>query len=120
MMRTTESSGFLLLTLIAAVQTRSIVRISPFIQGFWLAYVLIVIVGTTSSTHYLMKPVTNDVYSSMLMDESLNIFQSVFSKQSCSIESASSIQCRLTFLQSLCRYYLSMYNVIKIRMSIPV
>jgi hypothetical protein len=42
-------------------------------------------VGTTSSMHLLMKPMTDVVYSSMPSDESLNIFQSVLAKQSCSL-----------------------------------
>jgi hypothetical protein len=41
----TESSGFILLTLNAALQALSMVRISPFVQGFWLGYVRYVIVG---------------------------------------------------------------------------
>jgi hypothetical protein len=39
----------------------SIVRISPYFQGFWLGYARNVIQGTTSSTHFLMKPVTDSV-----------------------------------------------------------
>ena len=57
----------------------------PVIQGFWLRYVRTVTVGTTSSMHLLMKPMTEVVYSSMPLDESQNIFQSVLAKQSCSI-----------------------------------
>jgi hypothetical protein len=37
----------------------------PVIQGFWLGYVRTVTVGTTSSMHLLMKPMTEVVYSSM-------------------------------------------------------
>jgi hypothetical protein len=47
-------------------------------------------VGTTSSMHFLMKPVTDVVYSSMPSEESRNMFQSVIAKQSCSLASASS------------------------------
>ena len=41
------------------------VRMLPVIRGFWLVYVRTVTVGTTSSMHLLMKPVTDVVYSSM-------------------------------------------------------
>ena len=67
----------------------------PVIHGFWLGYVRIVTVGTTSSMHLLMKPMTEVVYSSMLLDESRNIFQSVLAKQSCSVASASSDHFRI-------------------------
>ena len=40
--------------------------------------------------HFLMKPMTDVVYSSMPLEESRNIFQSVLAKQSCSLASASS------------------------------
>ena len=46
----------------------------PVIHGFWLGYVRTVTVGTTSSMHLLMKPMTEVVYSSMPLDESRNIF----------------------------------------------
>ena len=39
--------------------------------------------------HLLMKPVTDEVNSSMPLDEYWNIFQSVLAKQSCSLASAS-------------------------------
>jgi hypothetical protein len=55
----------------------------PVILGFWLGYV-------TVGTHLLMKPMTEVVYSSVTLDESQNIFQSVLAKQSCSVASASS------------------------------
>ena len=59
-------------------------------DGFWLVYVRTVTVGTTSSMHLLMKPMTEVVYSSMPLDESWNIFQSVLAKQSCSVAAESS------------------------------
>ena len=43
-------------------------------------YVCTVTVGTTSSMHLLMKLMTEVVYSSMPLDESRNIFQSVLAK----------------------------------------
>ena len=49
----------------------------PVIHGFWFGYVRIVAVGTTSSMHLLMKPVTDVINSSMLSDESPNNSQSV-------------------------------------------
>jgi hypothetical protein len=55
----------------------SSVRMLRVIHGFWLGYVRTVTVGTTSSMHLLMKPVTEVVDSSMPLDESHNIFQSV-------------------------------------------
>ena len=68
----------------------SSVRMLPVIHGFWLGYVRMVTVGTTSSMHSLMMPITDVVYSSMPLEESQNIFQSVLAKQSCSLASASS------------------------------
>ena len=65
-------------------------RMLPVIDGFWLGYVRTVTVGTTSSMHLLMKPMTDVVYSSMPSEESWNIFQSLLAKQSCSLTSASS------------------------------
>ena len=62
----------------------------PVINGFWLGYVRTVTVGTTSSMHLLMKPLTDVVYSSMPSEDSQNIFQFVLAKQSCSLASASS------------------------------
>ena len=47
-------------------------------------------VGMTASMHFLMKPMTEVLYSSMLLDDSRNICQSVIAKQSCSLASASS------------------------------
>ena len=61
----------------AAALAFSLVRMLPVIYGFWLWYVRTVTVGTTSSMHLLMKPVTDVVYYSMPLEESLNIFQSV-------------------------------------------
>ena len=58
-----------------------------FSHGFWFGYVRTVTVGTTSSMHILIKPVTDVVNSSMPSDESRNIFQSVLVKQSCSLAS---------------------------------
>ena len=46
--------------------------------------------STMSSMHLLMKLMTEVVYSSMPLDESQNIFQSVLAKQCCSVASASS------------------------------
>ena len=43
----------------------------------------------------LIKPVTEVVCSSMPLDESRNIFQSVLAKQSCSVASASSDHFRI-------------------------
>ena len=57
----------------------------------WVCTVCTVTVGTTSSMHLLMKPVTDVVYSSMPSDKIRNIFQSVLTKQSCSLASASSV-----------------------------
>ena len=62
----------------------SSVRMLPVIRGFWLGYVHTVTVGTTSSMHLLMKPMTDVVYFSMPSEESRNMFQSVLAKQSCS------------------------------------
>jgi hypothetical protein len=56
------------------------VRMLPVIHGFWSGYVRTVNVETTSSMHLLMKPVTDVVNFSMLLDESRNIFQSVLGK----------------------------------------
>ena len=58
------------------------------------ADVLKLTVGTTSSMHLLMKPMTEVVYSSMPLDESRNIFQSA-RKQSFSVASVSSDHFRL-------------------------
>ena len=70
----------------------------PVIHGFWLGYVRTVTVGTTSLMHLLMKPMTEVVYSSMTLDESQNIFQSVQAKQSCSLASTSSDHFLFEFL----------------------
>ena len=56
----------------------------------WLGYVRTVTVGTISSMQLLIKPGTYVVYSSMPLEESRNMFQSVIAKQSCSLASASS------------------------------
>ncbi len=61
---------------------------SPFIQVFWFGNDCIVFMVTTSSTHLLIYDVTDDVYSSIHMwfswvAASLNMCQSVHSKQSC-------------------------------------
>ena len=64
-----------------------------------------VTVGTMSSMHLLMKPMTDVVYSSMPSEESWNIFQSVLAKQSCSLASASSDHFFLIDLY-LCSYTL--------------
>ena len=45
--------------------------------------------------HLLKKLMTEVVYSSMTLDESQNIFQSVLAKQSCSVASASSDHFRI-------------------------
>jgi hypothetical protein len=58
-----ESSGFILPTLLLLQYGLS----AWYGYGWW--YVWIIIVGT-SSTHFLLKPVTDYVYSTMLMDES--------------------------------------------------
>jgi hypothetical protein len=71
-------------------QLKPSVRLLPVIQGFWLENVRTVNVGVMSSMHLLMNPVTEVIYSSMQLDKSLNIFQSVLAKQSCSVASASS------------------------------
>ena len=68
----------------------SSVRMLPVIHDFWLGYVRTVTVGTTSSMHLLMKPMTDVVYSSMPLEESKNIFQPVLAKQSCSLASGAS------------------------------
>ena len=83
-------AGFLSHSLKVAALAGSSVRMLPVIHVFWLGYVRTVTVGTTSSMHLLMKAVTDVVYSSMPSDESLNIFQSVLAKQSCSLASVSS------------------------------
>ena len=64
----------------AAALAFSSLRMLPVIQGFWLGYVRTITVGTMSSMHLLMKPLTEVVYSSMPLDESRNIFQSVLAK----------------------------------------
>jgi hypothetical protein len=58
----------------AAVLPFSSVLMLPVIHGFWLGYVRTVIMGTTSSMHLLLKPVTDVVYS-MPLEEFRNIFQ---------------------------------------------
>ena len=58
----------------------SSVQMLPVIHGFWLEYVRTVIVGTTSSMYLLTKPVTDVMFSSMPLEESRNIFQSVLAK----------------------------------------
>ena len=70
----------------------------PVIHGFWLGYVRTVTVGMTSSMHLLMTEV---VYSSMPLDESRNILQSVLAKQSCSVASASSDHFRIEQVTAL-------------------
>ena len=72
---------------VAAVAFSSM-RMLPVIHGFWLGYVRTVTVGTSSSMHLLMKLMTEVVYSSMPLEESWNIFQSVLAKQSRSLASA--------------------------------
>ena len=74
----------------AAALAFSLLLMLPVIRCFWLGYVLTVTVGMTSLMHLLMKLVTEVVHSSMLLDESRNIFKSVLAKQSCSVVSASS------------------------------
>jgi hypothetical protein len=49
-------------------------------QPFEALHVCTVTVGTTSSMHLLLKPVTDVVYSSKPSEESCNIFQSVLAK----------------------------------------
>ena len=73
----------------------ALVHNSVHTSHFWLGYVRTVTVGTTSSMHLLMKPMTEVVYSSMTLDESRNILQSVLAKQSCSVASTSSDHFRI-------------------------
>ena len=87
-----EVSELVTYSLKAAALAFSSVQILPVIHGFWLGNVRTVTVETTSLMHLLMKPVTEVVYSSMPLDESRNIFQSVLAKQSCRVASASSDQ----------------------------
>ena len=54
----------------------------PVIHDFWLRYVPMVTVGTLFLMYLLMHLVTEVVYSTMPLDESQNIFQSVIAKQS--------------------------------------
>jgi hypothetical protein len=74
----------------AAALAFSSVWMLPVTLCFWLGYVRTVTVGTMSSKHLLIKPMTDVMYYSMPLEESRNIFQSVLAKQSCSLASASS------------------------------
>ncbi len=59
---------------------------SLLIHGFWLGQMQIVLVGTTSFIHFLVKHVTISEYASMSSsDAARNMSQSTWSKQSCSI-----------------------------------
>ena len=55
----------------------SFTRMLPSIHGFWFGNVLIVAMGTTSSTHVLMNSLTESAYSSMLLSELRFYFVSV-------------------------------------------
>ena len=107
-------AGFLRLvscSLKAAALVFSSVRILPVIHGFWLGNVRMVTVGTTSSIHLLMKPVTEVVYSSTPLDESWKLFQSVLAKQSCSVASASSDHFNITCKQESGQNYDNIFQM---------
>ena len=66
----------------------SSVQMLPVSHGFWLGNVHAVTVGMMSLMHLSRKLVTEVVYSSMPLDESRNIVQSVLAKQSFGVASA--------------------------------
>ena len=70
----------------------------PVIHGVCLGCVRKVTVGTTSSIHFLMKPLTDMVNSLMLLEES------VLAMQSCSLASASSDYFRIERTGTSCYF----------------
>jgi hypothetical protein len=96
-------AGLVFLSLKVAALAFSLVWMLPVIHCFWLGYVRTFTVGMTLLMHLLMKPVTELAYSSMPLDKSQNIFQSVLAKQSYCIASVLSKSQVLPALVSACK-----------------